>query len=77
MHIVIKGTKTISEFKDRYAYLEQKANEFKQKHNLAFSNWKDGEIKKVWLDTDQNICIEYESGNWWHYRLTGNTLEWW
>lgn len=57
--------------------IKQIANHYYQKHKLAFSNWKDGEIKKVWLDTNHNICIEYESGNWWHYRLIGNTLEWW
>ena len=31
-------------------------------------------IKKVWIDKDGYLCIEYESGEWWHYNDKG---EWW
>lgn len=77
MYIVINGINTVEELKDLKAYLEQKAKELYENHKKAFSIWKEGEIEKVWLDTNGNICIEYKSGNWWHYRETDNGLEWW
>lgn len=74
MHTVIKGTKTIEEYKQLKKHMEQKAQEYCERHKAAFENWKEGSIKKVWIDGDGNICIEYESGNWWHYNEEG---EWW
>lgn len=74
MHTVIKGTKTIEEFKELKAYLEQRAAEHYSSHKKAFEKWREGDISKVWIDNAGNICIEYESGNWWHYNEVG---EWW
>lgn len=74
MHTVIKGTKTVEEFKELKAYLEQRATEHYEEHKKAFENWREGNIDKVWIDKDGYICIQYESGEWWHYNEKG---EWW
>lgn len=74
MHTVIKGTKTVEEFKELRAYLEQRATECYEEHKKAFEKWKEGNIDKVWIDKDGHICIQYESGKWWHYNEKG---EWW
>lgn len=48
------------------------------KHMRAFENWKEGNVAKVWHNEDNILCIKYESGNWWHYRLNSfNEIEWW
>lgn len=73
-HTVIKGTKTIDEYKKKQMFMEQKATEFYNKHKEAVEDWKEGEPVKVWFDMDDNLCIEYDSGNCWHYNEKG---EWW
>lgn len=74
MHTVIKGTKTVDEFKELKEYLEQRAKEHYKSHKKAFETWRFGEIDKVWIDKDGFICIQYESGDWWHYN---ENEEWW
>lgn len=74
MHTVIKGTKSIEEFKQVKATMETLAKEMSENHKKAWEHWREGEITKVWFDSDNNLCIEYESGNWWHYNEKG---EWW
>lgn len=74
MQIVIKGTKTIEEYKGVKADLEQRAIETFKRHMQAFEEWQEGDIKKVWLDDRGVLCIQYESGNWWHYEKDGT---WW
>ena len=74
MNTVIKGTKTISEFKQVREDMENLARENYSRHKEACEDWKEGEPVKVWFDFDGNFCIEYESGNWWHYNEKG---EWW
>lgn len=74
MHTVIKGTKTVEEFKKLKAYMERRAKEHYAEHKKAFESWQEGDINKVWIDKDGNICIEYESGKLWHYNEKG---EWW
>lgn len=75
-HTVIKGTKTIDEYREKQRFMEQKAAEFYNKHKEAVEDWKEGEPVKVWFDfdMDNNLCIEYESGKCWHYNEKG---EWW
>ena len=47
-------------------------------HMKAFENWREGKVAEVWFDEDNILCIKYESGNWWHYKLNDdNNLEWW
>lgn len=70
-HTVIKGTKTIDEYKKKQMFMEQKATEFYNKHKEAVEDWKEGEPVKVWFDMNDDLCIEYESGKWWHYNERG------
>jgi len=62
VHTVIKGTKTIEEFKALKASMEQRAKEHYAEHKKAFEDWQEGDISKVWIDKDGYICIECESG---------------
>lgn len=54
--------------------MEQKAIEAYTRHKAASETWSEGNIKRTWVDDDGNLCIEYESGRWWHYNDKG---EWW
>lgn len=45
-----------------------------QHHKESLQQWNEGEPVKTWFDGNGNICIEYESGKWWHYNEKG---EWW
>lgn len=74
MHTVIKSTKTIAEYKALKSSMEQRAREHFESHRGAVEDWQEGDILKVWIDGDGVLCIEYESGKWWHYSETG---EWW
>lgn len=74
MHTVIKSTETIAEYKKLKAYMEQRATAHYESHKKAVENWQEGDISKVWIDGDGVLCIEYESGKWWHYSEAG---EWW
>lgn len=51
--------------------------EYYKKHKAVFENWEHGEPVRAYYDADNNLCIEYKTGNWWHYRVNNNTLEWW
>lgn len=61
MNTVIKGTKTIAEYKRVREDMENLARANYARHKEAF-------------EEEGNLCIEYESGNWWHYNEKG---EWW
>jgi len=74
MHIVVKDTKTIDEYKAARSKMEELANRYYTVHKSAAGTWDDGQPVKVWHDPDGNICIEYESGKWWHYSNNGR---WW
>lgn len=74
MNTIIKGTKTIAEYKGIKKTMEKLTAECFDRHKQVFENWREGEPVKVWFDSDNNLCIEYESGNWWHYNEKG---EWW
>ena len=40
--------------------------------------WKEGEIKDFWKDREGNLCIQYKSGNWWHYKdIDSEILTFW
>lgn len=43
-------------------------------HKSAWENWENGDPVKVWWDSNNHLCIEYENGKWWHYNEKG---EWW
>lgn len=74
VHTVIKGTKTIAEFKELREKMEHLTEVYFNNHKSAWENWENGEPVKAWWDSDGNLCIEYESGKYWHYNEKG---EWW
>ena len=74
VHTVIKGTKTIAEFKELRKKMEHLTEVYFNNHKSAWENWENGEPVKAWWDSDGNLCIEYESGKYWHYNEKG---EWW
>ena len=71
MQTVIKGTKTIEEYKRVKATMEELAEKMSKAHQNACETWEHGEVKKVWFDHSGNICIEYADGDWWHYNDKG------
>lgn len=71
MNTVIKGTKSIAEYKAVKETMEKLTDEFASRHKQAVENWAEGEPVKAWFDMDNNLCIEYESGKWWHYNEAG------
>ena len=50
---------------------------FYNTHKNACKNWKEGKPVDVWKDENENICIKYTSGNWWHYKIKDNKVIWW
>ena len=74
VHTVIKETKTIAEFKELREKMEHLTEVYFNNHKSAWENWENGEPVKAWWDSDGNLCIEYESGKYWHYNEKG---EWW
>lgn len=74
LNTVIKGTKTIAEFKEVKERMESLTEKYYKAHKSACGDWTNGEPTKVWWDMDGNLCIEYENGKWWHYN---EQVEWW
>ena len=57
--------------------LDELANKAYNEHKKVFEKWEHGDIKKVWFE-DMTLCIEYESGRWFHYMwLSNNGLQYW
>lgn len=57
--------------------LRRKADYAKKKHMASMEAWPHGRIKRIW-EEEGSICVEYESGCWWHYRTrTDGEIEWW
>lgn len=57
--------------------MEKEIEMFVNEHKKAFENWQEGKVVDVWHDEKGVLCIKYESGNWWHYKLNNNEVEWW
>lgn len=54
------------------------AKECMEEHKKAFGSWAEGSIAKVWRDEADILCVEYDSGRWWHYHETDSgSIEWW
>ena len=82
LQVVIKHTQTIEEYKQQREELRHLANKYfyehMYQHELSRENeWQDGEPAKVWRDGDGYVCVEYESGEFWHYEETSEGLRWW
>ena len=66
------------EWRDRMNSLEITAYKAFVAHRKAFDTWENGNIDKVWLDDNKNICIKYTSGKWWHYSVSqSGDWMWW
>lgn len=75
MHIIIKGAKTIAEYKAIKESMEKLILKCLDSHKKALCTWREGEAVKAWLDCDGNICIEYKSGKWWRYNEKGECIQ--
>lgn len=53
MQTVIKGTKTIEEYKRVKATMEELAEKMSKAHQNACETWEHGEARKVWFD---HVC---------------------
>lgn len=62
MHIIIKGTKTIGEYKQCYTLMQGLAKAFQKKHDDHLDGWIHGEVCDVWMDKDRNLYLSYEDG---------------
>lgn len=47
MDVVIRDAKTIEEFKNRRADMEQRATRYHETHRAACEDWRDGEPSRV------------------------------
>lgn len=68
MNTVIKGCKTIEEYQENQKKLAELAELAYQRHKKEFEEWQEGEPVKAWYDADGNVCVEYASGKYWHYK---------
>ena len=67
-----------SRWRERMNSLEITAYKAYAAHRKAFNTWDNGNIDKVWLDDDKNICIRYDNGKWWHYSVSkSGEWMWW
>lgn len=76
MHLVVKGTKTIEEFKEKKSKLEVMAKRYSAEHIDKAISWGHGEPVKAWyaessrndgsLDANE-IWIEYRDGESFRY----------
>ena len=73
IHAVIRGTKTIEEFKSRQKIMNDFAEKAFMEHmKLIDGVWHEGAPVKCWHDDDGYFCVEYASGKWWHYLFHEN-----
>ena len=69
MNTVIKGTKTIAEYKRVREDMENLARANYARHKEAFEEWGEGEPVKAWFDFEGNFCITIR-GNGGRYGRT-------
>lgn len=72
LHTVVKGTRTITEYKQAKADMERLTNLFYQKHLASTDRWTDGVPVKVWYEDSSTLCVQYESGIVYYYDQDGN-----
>lgn len=76
MEAVVRGTKTIEEFKRVREDMLKRAERYSRKHIASCENWQEGFPVKCWRGALGVLWIEYESGHCWQYRETVSGLEW-
>lgn len=73
MNVVVTGTKTVDEFKNKRDEMEQLAIKCYKHHKKPLgSKWDKGEPVKVWYSVDDNICVQYMNGSCYKYRIYDN-----
>ena len=65
-----------SMYLDSLEYIKRTEDYYNQ-HRQQYKEWNHGEPQRFWTDENNNFCIKYEDGAWWHYRETDGALEWW
>lgn len=73
---IIKGTKTVAEFKAVQEDMLKRAERYSRKHIASCENWQEGLPVKCWRAPLGVLWIEYESGHCWQYRETSWGIEW-
>lgn len=76
MDCIIKDTKTVQEFKDVRASMEERAERYSRRHIASCENWQEGLPVRCWRGSFGVLWIEYESGKCWQYKETSLGLEW-
>lgn len=71
MEAVVRGTKTIEEFKRVREDMLKRAERYSRKHIASCENWQEGFPVKCWRGALGVLWIEYESGHCWQYRENG------
>ena len=57
MDVVIKGTKTIEEFKQVKASMEERAERYSRRHIASCEHWQDGYPVKCWRGSYGSLSI--------------------
>ena len=39
-----------------------------ERHKEFIEEWKEGGVSEAWIDENNNLCVRYESGRWFHYK---------
>ena len=63
--------------KDTTTKTHDKVMLYAKRHISSCEHWQHGFPVRCWHDGSGVLCIEYESGRYWHYRNTGHGVEWW
>ena len=54
-----------------------------EQHKAAWESWDKGEPVDHWVDENGALCIRYENGEWFHYKMCPGMLgqdpflSWW
>ena len=55
----------------------KKLDAYYQQHRQQYEEWTHGEPQRWWRDENEDLCIKYMDGSWWHYREDDGELSWW
>lgn len=63
--------------------IEDAVNDCYEQHKATWESWNKGEPVDHWFDDNGALCIRYENGEWFHYKMCPGVLgqdpylEWW
>lgn len=69
MGMVNKKIDTEAECKQKQIEMKRLAWYLYSVHRAFLENWHEGEPIRIWYDAKNNLCVKYESGKWWHYKV--------